>query len=94
MDRAPVQLPSLEGHGQWPRRHYRHYPSDWSDAIVPVEAGNNDVEIDFTRTRDRTFGDATSLLSIAIFVLAWIRTRPRGNDLCRHLQAASERTQS
>ena len=62
--------------------------------IVPIEAGKNDVEIDFTRTRDRTFGDTASVLSATIFVLLWIRTRPRGNDLSRHLQTVAERTQS
>lgn len=62
--------------------------------IVPIEAGNNDVEIDFTRTQDRTFGDTASVLSAAIFVLLWIRTRPRGNSLPRPLQTTTERTQS
>ena len=62
--------------------------------IVPIEAGKNDVEVDFTRTRDRTFGDTASVLSATIFVLLWIRTRPRGNDFSRHLQAVTERTQS
>lgn len=44
--------------------------------IVPLEAGANDVEIRFTRTLDRSLGDAASLLSLAIFAAAWAKTRP------------------
>jgi hypothetical protein len=44
--------------------------------IVPLDAGENDVEIRFTRTFDRLLGDAASLLSIAVLAVAWAGTRP------------------
>jgi len=45
--------------------------------IVPLEAGENDVEIRFTRTLDRLLGDAASLVGMAVLVIAWVGTRPK-----------------
>ena len=45
--------------------------------IVPLEAGENDVEIRFTRTFDRSLGDKASLLSLAVLAAAWVATRPK-----------------
>jgi len=43
--------------------------------MVPVAAGENDVLIRFTRTRDRTLGDAASFASVILLAAAWIGTR-------------------
>ena len=45
--------------------------------IVPIAAGENDVEIRFVRTRDRWLGDAVSLLSMVVLLVAWVGTRPK-----------------
>lgn len=39
--------------------------------VIPVTAGDNDVRIDFLRTNDRRVGNIVSLISVAIFILAW-----------------------
>jgi len=43
--------------------------------VVPVVAGDNDVQVHFRRTRDRWVGDAVSLISLALLVVAWINAR-------------------
>lgn len=62
----------------------RHVQTATSDVtglmIVPLEAGKNDIEIHFARTLDRSLGDAASLLSMAVFAVAWIRTRPESES--------------
>jgi hypothetical protein len=45
--------------------------------IIPVAAGESDVQIHFRRTIDRVVGDIVSLISLAVFVVAWIKTRPK-----------------
>jgi hypothetical protein len=45
--------------------------------IVPITSGENDVVIKFVRTRDRTLGDLISLLGVAVFAAAWMKTRPQ-----------------
>jgi len=40
--------------------------------LIPVAAGDSDVYIHFRRTMDRLIGDIISLLSFAVFVVAWI----------------------
>ena len=45
--------------------------------IVPLEAGTNKVQISFATTPDRKLGGAISLLGLAIFAAAYIRTNPR-----------------
>ena len=42
--------------------------------VIPIAAGDNDVRIRFRRTIDRLVGNVVSLISLAAFVLAWIRT--------------------
>jgi hypothetical protein len=51
--------------------------TDASLIVVPLAAGENDVQIFFTRTIDRTTGAAISLLSIAILTAAWTWTRAK-----------------
>jgi hypothetical protein len=43
--------------------------------IVPVAAGNNDVQIHFGRTADRWVGGMVSLISIIVFCLLWMKSR-------------------
>jgi hypothetical protein len=43
--------------------------------LIPVAAGDSDVYIYLRRTIDRLIGDLVSLLSFAVFVIAWIKTR-------------------
>lgn len=45
--------------------------------VIPVSAGKNDVQVRFRRTPDRTLGGAVSLISLAVLVAAWVKTRPR-----------------
>lgn len=45
--------------------------------IVPIAAGENDVEIRFAGTPDRWLGDSLSLLSMVVLLFAWARTRPK-----------------
>ena len=45
--------------------------------VVPVAAGDNDVYIYFRRTPDRTVGDIVSLISLAVFVVLWSKTRTK-----------------
>jgi hypothetical protein len=46
--------------------------------VIPVAAGDNDVKIRFRRTIDRVVGDIISLISLVVFVVVWIATRPAG----------------
>ncbi len=45
--------------------------------VVPINAGDNDVYVRFRRTKDRFLGDILSAISIALFILAWMSTRPK-----------------
>ena len=45
--------------------------------VIPVAAGDNDVRIHFRRTIDRVAGNVVSLISLAVFVVAWIKTQPK-----------------
>ena len=47
------------------------------EMVIPVSAGKNDVQVRFRRTSDRTLGGAVSLISLAVLVAAWVKTRPR-----------------
>jgi non-canonical purine NTP pyrophosphatase (RdgB/HAM1 family) len=44
--------------------------------VVPVPAGETDVQVEFSRTHDRTAGDLISLLSLGLFLIAWRKTKP------------------
>jgi non-canonical purine NTP pyrophosphatase (RdgB/HAM1 family) len=42
--------------------------------VIPIAAGDNDVQIHFRRTIDRVVGNVISLISLALFVVAWVKT--------------------
>jgi hypothetical protein len=44
--------------------------------IIPINAGENDVRLNFASTRDRLAGEITSLISLVVFAIAWIKSRP------------------
>jgi 6-pyruvoyl-tetrahydropterin synthase related domain len=50
--------------------------SDTGQMLIPVPAGVNRVQIQFVRTRDRTLGEATSLIALA-GLLFWSRRKRR-----------------
>jgi hypothetical protein len=52
---------------------------------IPIAAGENNVDIHFRRTMDRTVGIIISLISFVLLVLVWIYGR-RGNLLSRRIQ--------
>jgi hypothetical protein len=43
--------------------------------VVPIAAGDNDVQIHFRRTIDRVVGNIVSLISLAVFFAAWTNTK-------------------
>jgi len=43
--------------------------------VIPIAAGDNDVRIHFRRTIDRFIGDIVSLISPAVFAVAWMKTK-------------------
>ncbi|MGA2236419.1 MAG: RdgB/HAM1 family non-canonical purine NTP pyrophosphatase [Terriglobales bacterium] len=43
---------------------------------IPIAAGDNDVQIYFRRTIDRIVGNVVSLISLALLVVVWVKTRP------------------
>jgi uncharacterized membrane protein YfhO len=45
--------------------------------VIPLEAGQNDVRIDFGRTPDRLLGAIVSLISVIIFCFLWILTKAK-----------------
>ncbi len=53
--------------------------------VIPIAAGDSDVHIYFRRTFDRLIGTIFSLISLAILVAAWLRTRrnPRAASLAK-----------
>jgi len=56
--------------------------------IIPIAAGDNDIQVHFHRTSDRLFGEVISLISLALFVVAWFKTG-RGRITARILVATS-----
>jgi len=42
--------------------------------VIPIAAGDNDVHIHFRRTIDRVVGNVVSLISLALFVVVWLKT--------------------
>jgi hypothetical protein len=42
--------------------------------VIPIGAGNNDVQIHFRRTNDRVVGDLVSLISSAVLAAVWFGT--------------------
>jgi hypothetical protein len=50
---------------------------DINQMVVPVGPGTSEIAVDFTRTKDRTIGDAVSLASLLFTLfLLWIQPRP------------------
>ncbi len=45
--------------------------------VVPIDAGDNDVQVHFRRTLDRWIGDVVSLISLALLVAVWVKTQRR-----------------
>jgi hypothetical protein len=45
--------------------------------VVPIVAGNSDVYVHFRRTIDRFVGNIVSLISLALLVVACIKTQPK-----------------
>jgi len=40
--------------------------------VIPIAAGDNDVQIQFRRTSDRVAGNVVSLITLALFIIAWV----------------------
>ena len=51
--------------------------------VIPVAAGENDIDIRFKRSIDRVVGNVVSLISLAILVIVWKKSR-----LTKELQSA------
>ncbi|MGD0823378.1 MAG: hypothetical protein ABR908_02265 [Terriglobales bacterium] len=45
--------------------------------VIPIPAGDNDVHIHFRRTIDRVLGNAVSLISLAMLVVAWMKMKAK-----------------
>ncbi|HMD16225.1 MAG TPA: hypothetical protein VKH18_06115 [Terriglobales bacterium] len=45
--------------------------------VIPIAAGENDVRIHFRRTTDRVVGNIVSLISLAVLVAIWMKTRSK-----------------
>jgi XTP/dITP diphosphohydrolase len=41
--------------------------------VIPIAAGDNDVQVHFRQTSDRVVGDIVSLISLTLFVVAWVK---------------------
>jgi hypothetical protein len=48
--------------------------------VIPVAAGENDVNINFRPTIDRLAGNIVSLISLAIFVVTWMKMRMKSTQ--------------
>jgi non-canonical purine NTP pyrophosphatase (RdgB/HAM1 family) len=58
--------------------------------VISVAAGDNDVYIYFRRTIDRLVGNVVSLISLALFVVAWFKTgKGRGRMTSRTVLVAT-----
>jgi hypothetical protein len=55
------------------------HPNGTQQMIVPIPRGESEVQIDFTRTLDRTLGGAISIFSLIVWFIAWLWTR-RADD--------------
>jgi hypothetical protein len=49
--------------------------------VVPIAAGDNDIRIHFRRTIDRLVGNIVSLISLTLFVAAWVTTKNMKNKM-------------
>ena len=55
--------------------------------VIPIAAGDNDVQIHFRRTIDRTVGNVVSLISLGLLMVVWIKTKPQSGQ--RHILVAT-----
>jgi hypothetical protein len=53
--------------------------------VIPVSAGDNDIQIKFRRTWDRMAGNVVSVVSLGLFVPLWLKTRKSKNSRSRSL---------
>jgi hypothetical protein len=44
--------------------------------IIPIQSGENEIRVSFARTPDRLAGEIISLISLGVFAVLWIKTRP------------------
>jgi len=51
--------------------------------IIPIAAGDNDIRIHFRRTIDRVVGNSISLISLAVIVVAWKKTKMKMKEQLR-----------
>ena len=51
--------------------------------VIPIAAGDNDIRIHFRRTIDRVVGNCISLISLAVIVVAWTKTKTRVKEQLR-----------
>jgi XTP/dITP diphosphohydrolase len=57
--------------------------------IIPIAAGDNDIQVHFYRTSDRLIGNVVSLISLALFVVAWFKSGKGRMSSLRVLVATS-----
>jgi XTP/dITP diphosphohydrolase len=57
--------------------------------VIPIAAGDNDVQVHFHRTSDRLIGNVVSLISLALFVVAWFKSGKGRMSSLRVLVATS-----
>jgi non-canonical purine NTP pyrophosphatase (RdgB/HAM1 family) len=57
--------------------------------VIPIAAGDNDVQLHFHRTSDRLVGNVVSLISLALFVVAWFKSGKGRTSSLRVLVATS-----
>jgi hypothetical protein len=72
----PAWSVTLNGTTRQPERM-----DDVNQMVVPVDAGDSDIRVQFTRTKDRRIGDSISLLSaLAAILLLWDRRSLRRTE--------------
>jgi len=51
------------------------HPDGTQQMIIPIPRGESEVQIDFTRTFDRTLGGMISIFSLMVWLMAWFWSR-------------------